>query len=1024
MTPQIINMSGSNICKKTTTTHNNNKKTNNNIKQSSPSSKTKQYEVVKKNKNSDNSNKSGKQFSFIKRLNPFGSSSSSHTCNSVLKGKIDDVISNRQYSVSSHDLRNIRASYQQNDVDYGDVKTLKQFWNNHILSTQKSSNISLVKKKSATLSGHYRSLDESHYQKDDDEDLVVLERQHRKRCISENLSASSVSTLNYKADEKNRILRDDSRENTVVLKSHTNIDNFDKYKSAETVKSRRVSREETNVIIVRPTGFPSNFPLIAATTGGTKIHWAKRDDIFGKSRQRKNSYNDDMLIQSEVSGQENSPDKVKNYDEFHVKKGNDIMVSDMVDMVMTDNSKAKLTPKTSTDSSSHGNKPTRKISFRMQKNVTPTNSYNRRLKHENSSRVAALTLRFNQMIQQDSSLLNELKKNGGIVHKSGGHVYKIVEEDLAKIKNDDASSVSSKQSRKKVSVRRKASMKSVGSKQNGRQKSVQETIQLFEPLKSTGLKPKVPDKSDTVKQRSEELKRLQKQIISTTPEIILQEANEAFVTSEILIMDKPIPDFNLNKELESMEQFNNEESSVTSIHQHYLKKESDHRSKYSRMYEKLKFRSLFSSTKKLNTVDSNETIEESSPEQIQDAITTIQTSSTLSAPCIQMHLKNETDAIEIDNEPSSPDYKPNTSFLFRNATLPKNSFHSTNDIQSSLVEAINEALINKTRSMDENTFPHDSLEFFPVKNKSSLHEDNRLLSTIKVAENSTEAINEMCDRKEDDYEYIKKPSGDQELSKEEVDARKSTESIYQTLTEVYESNKVNLKAQSHDKIKNRDSINSYESFEESYETLDEYQKTTTKASVVLEDGYESCDPPEPPPPRKPIATPINIELTLPAPKRIIHSVSENYEHIRIPSRPSMDKQQEQLPLPPRSVILEEDSPENDYYEENIYDTIKNSDNRSLLSSCYEAMQERSKLTGEPNCLLYDTVKTDFHRNFAQYLQHAESTLTLASDHKTNSIYGTTIGQSITPPSERGSDNSDEWIDISDDEEGHKQKFVV
>ncbi|KAJ6640769.1 Ephexin-1 [Pseudolycoriella hygida] len=51
--------------------------------------------------------------------------------------------------------------------------------------------------------------------------------------------------------------------------------------------------------------------------------------------------------------------------------------------------------------------------------------------------------------------------------------------------------------------------------------------------------------------------------------------------------------------------------------------------------------------------------------------------------------------------------------------------------------------------------------------------------------------------------------------------------------------------------------------------------------------------------------------------------------------------------------------------------------------------------------------------------------TMSSDQKTNSLYGTVAGrQSITPPSEGGSDHSDEWMDISDGEDDSKHKFVV
>ncbi|XP_063701168.1 uncharacterized protein LOC134831378 [Culicoides brevitarsis] len=640
------------------------------------------------------------------------------------------------------------------------------------------------------------------------------------------------------------------------------------------------------------------------------------------------------------------------------------------------------------------------------------------------------------MIQQDSNLLNEVKKNGGIVHKVAGHVYKIVEEDSIKNKrirdsNDDTSSVSSRQSRKKASVRRKASMKR--QQRNSRQKSVKETIQLFEPKneKSTNVdrtsvvKPKVPDKSETVMLRSQAL-RLHKQTSITSAEKLTD-----FVMSEMTVaiesdINRVSPNSKNKETLELKDDVNS--NSLGNI-RHYLKHESDHKSKYSRMYEKMKCRSLITSNNKKSTQDCEEKIKDCSVSSAID--NAVRENEELNEKNTKM--SEETIIPNINIEPITPDYKPNSSFLFRNATLPKNSYCSMNDIQSSLVEAINAALINKTRSMDENSFPHDESsntnDFHSyTKNKSTLHEKNRLLSTIKVAESSTEAINEMCDEQsrvnmKDVYEYIIK-SNDSEMEKTE-----NPEDIYQSLIEVKDK---------------RGSIDSYETVNDYEVDLNVSERSQNNTKGTTDDGYDLCDPPEPPAPRKPsIVKNDDDPLPLPVPKRIIH---DNYEHVKytdIPPRPpskhpssNIEKQKEQIPLPPRNgtqkVTAQEsqtdisNSDEHNYYEENIYDTIKHADDQSLLSSCYEAIQQRSKTNGGDSAsLLYDSVKNEFDR-FGHFLQHAESTMTLASDQKTNSIYGTTLGtgQSISPPSERGSENSDDWIDISDDEGNNSQKFII
>lgn len=1077
-------MSGSNLCNErnittTTTTRNDaspstvtTAKNNNNNKQNSSNNKCK--------------NNGSKQISFIKRFNPFGSSSSTHTSCSSLKGKIDDI--KQQTNTTNNNIYRDKTSVSANknsefrkSNEYRDVKSLKQFWNNHILSSNDpSKSKAIIKQKSATLNGNISAkcleeFSDENYNKRRTENTVKEKK--LPETVSLKSRASSVPSLNIFK------LRSPEKSSGVKLKSYNSIDNFDKYKSAETVKNRRYSKEESSHEIKSPV--VPNFPLVTATSGGTKIHWAKRDDlIFGKasrssfSKEETSQGNDDkMIIQSEAVTSVSVEGGVANkrYDETPSRKGSDIMVSDMVDMVVSESvTKTKLSGKSSVEGHQ---KVIRKISFRTTKNATPTNSYSRRLnKHqENSSRVAALTLRFNEMVQQDASLLKEVKKNGGIVHKVGGHVYKIVEEEAGKNKrgrdsNDDASSVSSKQSRKKASVRRKASMKSLSGRQGGtREKSVKETIQLFEPSKAektteennvnaqtkNWVKPKVPDKSETVKLRSQVL-RLQKQVSAVSdgrPDTVPEKTAPEFIAA--------FPDSSTTDELESKD-----DTAVPNVShvRHYLKRESDHKSKYSRMYEKMKFRSLFTtSTNKRPTNDCHEEdLPSSSPDNNDFEANSVHKKDAPLVSDVQvetpvlMTIENSETPVQ---EPVSPDYKPNTSFLFRNATLPKNTYCSTNDIQSSLVEAINAALINKTRSMDENSFPHsgdakeapDENDFhLYTKNKSTLHEKNRLLSTIKVAENSTEAINEMCHEEtstriviKDEYEYIGKGNEtgddkDQGLSKEAT-----SDDIYQSLAE---ANGVVVKEQKRESV---------DSFEESYESVEDYQQSfkvsngtdSNNQSNTTEDGYELCDPPEPPPPRKPSVIKNDLDpLAIPVPKRVIHTIiNDTYEHVKytdIPPRPpskydansySDNKQEPDIvPLPPRNgttpvtvsnLESNPDPDDHDYYEENIYDTIKHADNQSLLSSCYEAIQQRSKMNGDTASLLYDSVKNEFNR--FHFLQHADSTLTLASDQKTNSIYGTTImGQSITPPSERGSDHSDEWVDISDDEGNNPHKFVM
>lgn len=119
--------------------------------------------------------------------------------------------------------------------------------------------------------------------------------------------------------------------------------------------------------------------------------------------------------------------------------------------------------------------------------------------------------------------------------------------------------------------------------------------------------------------------------------------------------------------------------------------------------------------------------------------------------------------------------------------------------------------------------------------------------------------------------------------------------------------------------------------------------------------------------------------------------------------------------------------------ENIYDTIKQSDGASL-SHCYESIPNspsvvklrtnlRKQLNGAQKRLSFDTVS-----NISQS--------TLSSEQKTNSIYGQRSvisfnGQEIAfqvPSSETStsdrSDRSDDWVDVSDEEKQDEQKIIM
>lgn len=311
------------------------------------------------------------------------------------------------------------------------------------------------------------------------------------------------------------------------------------------------------------------------------------------------------------------------------------------------------------------------------------------------------------------------------------------------------------------------------------------------------------------------------------------------------------------------------------------------------------------------------------------------------------------------------------------------------------------------------------------------------------------------------------------------------ESIYQTVTEVKSA--IRQAFVSNHNPYDEASVNSYESCD-NYEAIDELRRNYREEQKRVaglngsENGYEICEPPEPPPPRKTSTTTEFVAPQLPVPKRNKGPVAPVPKSTFYAPAPKEEPQTQELQTTTthtqhsnRTDIFHSDH----VYEENIYDTIKSSDNTSLLSNNYESISLIRGSTGldkfksGDNC--YESLrgstltinqmngggnpgnkfgKTDYYVT-GHGLRHSESVSTLSSDHKTNSIYGTTMhyGGSIAmnpgdrhsiagtssftgssnsptgsdnevytkmkhPPSENGtsySENSDEWVDISDGE---------
>lgn len=910
--------------------------------------------------------KSTKQVSFLQRLNPFYQQSCSNSNNTNKKNPSEEFKS---------------------------VQSLKQFWNSRI--SLNNSLDSSVKDKSSKFNISPKS------------EVCVI------KCKSATLDSKSNKSFPYYFSDKN--IKNNSKLTSLFTKEDSDDDfslreisddfqlksnpteDFNKFKNADTVKKKRKSLEfqQNDCSIKRRSIENSEMRKINSTSLYSPIvsnNWMKNDENPLK-----------------LTDKENKIDKETKADKMLLKNQNEIIYStliakketDIIDMEQTksvvkiaDNCSRNSNTASSTNSVNSEipkkSTTTRKFSFKT--NSPHHKNYNRKMA-VGGSKVAALTHRFNQMIQQDAGILKEVKKNGRIVVRTPSHVYRIREEG-----ENSINSISKKKSIKKTEsidensmsqstnkVRRKTSItKNIREEENDLN-GVKASINTFEPNKiRIKIKPKVPDKSE--------------QVLLKTKEIAIK--NIKFKTSVVISKENEVPKLNIvqvpNNFSDSrvkLEEISKEKIDLGQIEP--IKKES--KNKYGRIYEKLRFR--FTSKKTIIPITSDkheEYLPEDNPDQkIVEAICTInQKIDHLSKSVNDL---STTPIITTTN--INPEIIPNDSFLYR--TTSKNSFGSTYDIQQSItVEAINSHVISKTQSMDETRFPILSNEISDDKNEYYCHifkQTDDLISKIKKEFGEQNVV-------EDDYEIINKPiipvtSEIQTYNDENLygDKKGDDNNLYQSISEV------------------RELCTKHSDSEDSYESFDNYEKVDDES--VTEDGYIICDPPEPPPPRKPsdTTTPTTSHPALPVPKRnLIYEInkieSENpcYEKIKYDKIP---------PRPPKSMSLYADNVQststdvNHDYDDEIYEAIRNIETNSLISSnCYESINS--------------ITRNEFVR--LNMLQHSDSMSTLNSDHKTNSLYGTTIGQSTTPPSEGvGSDGSDEWIDISDNEDGEqKQNFIV
>lgn len=554
--------------------------------------------------NNTNNSKSHHQSksSFIKFLNPFSSSKSK--------------------SQTLGDNNNNKSS--DSDQKTNSVKALKQFWNDQIKTAKSSENLSQTK--SATIKYFSQSNDSLN------------------DCRRTEKSLTLDGSLRYPLDDFNKF----KDANFVRNKKFKLFGGYSECNhQLDPVKVRKYSRPESSNLN------DSHFPQVSATGG--KIHWAKRDDIFTtkvKSPTENTNKNSDSIMSVKTNktngstatapSSSSSSTNNNNGKTFESKTLENVVnkSSKTSRNVRSDSMTSSIASSIGSTNSSNTNSASRKISFKT--NPSTTSSYmNKKLAANNSgnsNKVAQIAQRFNQMIQQDATILEEVKKRGGlVVHRSGGRVFKIKEEKAATIVasatsnsnnsdkgngsltkksinnnsvddtsaaiSDDAISLPSigkNSTRKKSSLRKRPSIRiMVESPRKDGNGNVLSKRQLYEAnvvnKETIVIKPKVPDKSERVLAKTKELKS--KKMLN---EIMKTEATKAISTNA---SNKELNNKN-NKSNTDINNSNNikEEDPLPKIDETIepIKDTTSSKNNFRKIYDKLTFRSTFLYGKKVH----------------------------------------------------------------------------------------------------------------------------------------------------------------------------------------------------------------------------------------------------------------------------------------------------------------------------------------------------------------------------------------------------------------------------------------
>lgn len=339
---------------------------------------------------------------------------------------------------------------------------------------------------------------------------------------------------------------------------------------------------------------------------------------------------------------------------------------------------------------------------------------------------------------------------------------------------------------------------------------------------------------------------------------------------------------------------------------------------------------------------------------------------------------------------------------------------SNSDFESNLVEAYNKEVLRGFTSKPKNE-PVVEDDYEPLEPRN---DDNVLVIPIKSVEKCSTSSKINC------------PLPEIPKQNQPESPQSDKDNIYQCLLEM------------------RSHPEGDESSLHNYELCDNQLEERTRGDGDSDDGYEYCKSPI-----KPycLTSSLGIQIAEDYQPDNNHNVKNyaisksvsgastvSYEKIgsdriyeKIPARSPKSKDTSPNYSNRHSFVSSDYNGYND--NENIYDTIKHADGTSL-SHCYESIPNSPSMVKMRNNLRKHLASAaQIRLSFDTVSNISQSTL--SSEQKTNSIYGQRSvisynGQEIAfqvPSSEvsaTGSDRSDDWVDVSDEEKNEEQKIIM